>query len=241
MRFKIVIVMLAVAVLSFAMVGSAAAKPLGVASKHKPAPPPQVTGSQLEAVLLPPSAFGSNLVFAVSLDTGRRLQSTRATKHVPSLSCAVFENTIYVAFLGDTAGADLGYSNPAPRPAYPNGIVYGYEDVVQFATATAASTLYNQDRAKYAACQSFTYTVSGKAWHGSTLSVSNTTVNGDRAFVVNESITVQGLLPLYYNFLYVVASTNVYSIIQLTGAQDEPSPTLMGDLIGRVQALYRHH
>ena len=40
--------------------------------------------------------------------------------------------------------------------------------------------------------------------------------------------------------LYAVAGTDVYSMWQQNGTNDEPSPTLMGNLIKKIQGLYPH-
>jgi len=80
-------------------------------------------------------------------------------------------------------------------------------------------------------------------WAISTVSVANTKVSGYRAFVVTESASLSGFFirPLYFNVLYVVAGTNVYSLWDYSGTNDEPFPALMRTLIHRIQALYPHH
>src|SRR5262249_38732192 len=150
--FKTVTVMAAATVLSLGVASSAAAQSLGAASGAKPAPPPQVTGSQLQAVLLPPPPLGAGFTFVSSLDTGHKLATTHAKYHVSGLSCVAWETKVYSGFLGDTAGADTEFSNPNPRPSYPETLIGGYEDVLQFATTASATSMYNQARAKYAAC-----------------------------------------------------------------------------------------
>ncbi len=239
MKFRLVTVVAAAAALSFATAGSAAAQPLG----HKPAPPPQVSGSKLQAALLPASAFGSGFTSAAHSDTGPKLDSTRATKHIPSLSCSYFESHVFFGFLGDTAGADLVYTNPNAAAMYPNSIAGGYEDVLQFATTASATTIYNQARAKYVSCRSFTEPAFGVTASVSTLSVVNTKVSGYRAFVVTETASFSGhyIKPFYFNVLYVLAGADVYSLWNYSGTNDEPSPALMRTLIQRIQALYRHH
>lgn len=239
MRFRLVTAVTAAAALSFAMAGSAAAQPLG----HKPAPPPQVSGSRLQATLLPASAFGSGFTRAAYFDTGSKLASTHATKHIPSMSCTYFDSHVFFGFLGDTAGAALQYTNPGWYATYPDSIVAGYEDVLQFATAASATAIFDQARAKHAACKTFTEPAFGGTAAVSTISVTNTRVSGDRAFVVTEFFAFPGhpTKPVYSNTLYVVAGTNVYSTEIATGVNDEPSPALMRTLIHRIQALYQHH
>jgi len=243
MRFKIGAVVAAVAVLSFTAMGSAAAQPLGPAKQHKSARPPQITGVQLQQAMLPPSAFGAGFTFSEALNSGAKLQSSRAKNHVPSMSCGAFEGRVYISAFGDTAGADERYSNPAAASAYPNTIFLGDEYVLQFATAATAATFYSQARAKYAACQSLTEPFFGNFTASvDTLSVAKTTVGGNQAFLVTQHVSVPGFFqkPLYLLYLYVVAGTNVYGLSDVSGTNDEPSPALMKDLIHRVQALYPH-
>lgn len=243
-KFKIVSVVLVTVTVIFVTVtllcgaaSPAAAQPLRHPGKHVP----QVSGARLQAALLQPSAFGTGFQFSASLNTGSRLQSAHATKHVPSLSCDNFETEVYVGFLGDTAGAELEYTNPNARAGYPDAVIGGYEDVVQFATTVSATTLFHQDRTKYSACQSFTYLSSNVTWQGAAVSVSGTKIDGYPAFVVVDTITATGYLPVYISYLYVVADTNVYSLCAFSGHGQEPFPALMTELIQRVQALYPHH
>jgi len=230
MKFKLVTVAAAIAALSLAGADTAAAQPLG-----KPA---QVTGSRMFAALPPASAFGPDFTRGSWGDTGSRLATTRPKYRIPNLSCPYFENEIFWGFLGDTAGAALGFENPNWRAGFPNSIIYGYEDVLQFANTATALRIYTQERAKYAACKTFNLTISGLPAAETTLSVSNTKVDGDRAFFVTELQVVQGYRPEYRVFTYVYSGTNVYSLQDVSGTNDEPSIKLLGTMIHKVQALY---
>ncbi len=239
MKLKIVTVVATAAALSFTAGGSAAADPLG----HETVRPAQVNGSQLQAAMLPPSAFGGDLAFLSSLNTGRKLLSTRAKDYPPGMSCSAFEGKVNISVFGNTAGAVERYRNPNPRSIHLDAIYGGQEYVLQFAAAATAAKFYNQAWAKYSACVSLAESLMiGKATVD-TLSVRRTTISGDRAFLVTQGVTVprHRQRPLYLLYLYVVAGTNVYSLSDLGGTNDEPSVTLMGDLIHRVQALYPHH
>ena len=241
MKFKIVTAVVATAALSFAAAGSAAARPLG----PKTARPAQVNGSQLQTAILPPSAIGDGLAFLSSLNSGGKLRSTRAKDNPPSMNCADFESKVNISVFGDTAGAFEKYRNPNSRSLYLGNIYGGEEYVLQFAAAATAARFYDQAWAKYRACLSFTESLMvGKATVD-TLSVTKTTVSGDRAFLVTQGVTLAGhsnhRRALYLLYLYVVAGTNVYSLSDISETNAEPSITLMGDLIHRVQALYPHH
>jgi hypothetical protein len=243
MKIRIVAVVAAAAALSFAAVSSAAAQPLGLASQHKSAGSPQVNGLQLQAAMLPPSAFGADFTFTEALNSGAKPQSTRVKDHVPRMTCSAFEGRVYISGFGNTAGADVRYSNPNPAPTFPDTIFLGDEYALQFATAATAATFFNQARAKYAACGYLTAPFDGYTADTDTLSVAKTTISGDRAFLVSQYITVPLYFsrPFYLLFLYVVAGPDVYGLSDASGINDEPSPRLMTELIHRIQALYRHH
>jgi hypothetical protein len=236
MKFKLVTVVAAIAALSFAAAVPAEAQPLGHAK------PPQVTGTRLFAVLPPASAFGAGFTRSAWGNTGSQLATTHIKDHIPNLGCNYFESHVFWGFLGDTAGAEIDYSNPNWRSTFPSSTISGYEDVLQFATTAAATTLYNQERAKYVACRSFTEPgPPGITAQVGTLSVRNTTVGGDRAFLVTELASILPYDPEYLVFLYVYSGTNVYSLQEINGTNDEPSVTLMRTIIHRVQALYPHN
>jgi hypothetical protein len=242
MKFTIVAAAAAAAAFSFAVAGSAAAQP----SRHRPATPPQLTGSRLQAGLLPASAFGAGFTLKTTLNTGAKLLSTRATLVVPTAACSTFEGEIYVSGFGDTAGALSLYDNPDAATELPEAIIDGFQDVIQFATTGAATTFFTQARAKYAACLSFSEpdptdtSPGGGTFQLSTLGESKTTVSGDQAFTVTQAIgkSEKPGATKYINILYVVAGTNVYSMWQYSGTNDEPSPAAMSQLISKVQALY---
>jgi len=231
--------------LSLAAAGPAAAQPAGTASQH-PAAPKQITGSRLQAGLLPASAFGAGFTVQTSLNTGGKLLSTGITLHVPTASCSQFEGEIYVSGFGNTAGALDLYVNPNAATERPEAIINGSQAVLQFAAAGSATTFFSQAHAKYASCQSFSEpnptdtSAGGGTWQISTLGESNTTVGGNQAFTVTQAIAPSETpgRTQYIDVLYVVSGTNVYSMWQYSGTNDEPSPALMGKLISKVQGLY---
>ena len=49
------------------------------------------------------------------------------------------------------------------------------------------------------------------------------------------------MVNFYQNTAVVLAGTNVYTIDDINGTNDPISASLLGKLIGRVRALYRHH
>jgi hypothetical protein len=239
-KLGIITVVATAVALSLATAGSAAAGTAGHAR------PPQVTGSRLQTGLLPASAFGDGFTLGASLSTGRKMQPTRATKHVPTMSCAVFEGQVFFGVYGDTAGALALYVNPNAAAQFPEGIFYGYQVVVQFATTRAAATFFAQSRAKFAQCQSFSEPNPGDGAPGGgtfqvgSVSVAKTSVSGNRAFSVTQSIAMSENpgTSWYRNILFVVSGTNVYSLWQTRGVNDEPSPAVMSRFIHKIQGLY---
>jgi hypothetical protein len=247
-KFRIITVVAAAAALSLATAGSAAAGVAGHATVHRTARPPQITGSRLQKGLLPPTAFGNGFTSGDTLSTGRKLQSTRVTKHVPSMSCRVFEGQIFFGTYGDTAGALNMFVNPIAPALFPDTIFYGYQAVIQFPTARQAGTFFAQSRAKFARCQSFSEPNPGDTVPGGgtfqvgSVSVAKTSVNRDQGFVVTQSIAMSESpgTSWYRNLLFVESGTDVYSLWEVSGVNDEPSPAVMTRLIHRIQALYPH-
>ena len=238
MKVKIVAVLAAAAALSVTAAGSAAAAPLGSANQHESAAVTQVNGLKLKTAMLPISAFGNDEAFVGALNSGPKLTTTKIKDHVASMSCANFEDYFNISKFGDTAAAWVNYSNNDWYSQYPNSVAYGVELVRQFATDAAAATFYGQTRAKYVACQSFTEPVLNITGTVTSTSVANTKVSGDEAFVVTQRLTARGYDPLYDNWLFVLAGTNVYYFSDVAGTNDEPSTALMTKLIHQVQALY---
>jgi hypothetical protein len=245
MKFTAVAIAAGAAALSLAAAVSAAAQPSGHASPQKSAAAPQITGSRLQTGLLPAPAFGTGFTVKSTLNTGGKLlSSAKVTLHVPTAACSTFEGEIYVSGFGNTAGALDLYVNPNAT-AFP-GVIYGLQDVVQFATTSAATTFFTQAYAKYGACLSFSEpnpsdtNPGGGTFQISTLSVSKTAVSGDQAFTATQTIALSETPghTKFIDLLYVVAGTNVYSMWQESGTNDEPSPALTGELIRQIQALY---
>ena len=251
MKVKIVAATAALSIAAagaIAVAGSAAAQPSARVSQSKTTAPPQISGSRLQTGLLPASAFGAGFTLATTLNTGSGLLSTPATQNGPTTSCSTFEGKIYVSGFGNTAGALAEYVNPNAAMQRPEAIMQGFQDVIQFATATAATAFFTQARAKYTACLSFSEpnptdtNPGGGTFQISTIGVSKTTVSGDAAFSVTQQIALSehpGATE-FVDVLYAVAGTDVYSMWQHSGTNDEPSPTIMGSLIHKVQGLYPH-
>ena len=249
MKFKIAAVAAATAALvgAVAMAGSAAAQP-SARDSAATSKTPQISGSRLQTGLLPASAFGAGFTLGTTLNTGSGVVATPVTMNVPVTSCSTFEGKIYVSGFGNSAGALNKYVNPNAAMQRPEAIIQGFQDVIQFATTSAATTFFTAARAKYTACQSFSEpnptdtNPGGGTFQISTLGVSKTTISGDAAFSVTQQIALSETpgAAEFVDVLYAVAGTDVYSMWQQSGTNDEPSPTLMANLIKKIQALYPH-
>jgi len=230
-----------------AVAGSAVAQPSARDSQLKTAVP-QISGARLQTGLLPASAFGAGFTLSTTLNTGSSLLSNPTAPNVPAMSCSTFEGKIYVSGFGNSAGALAKYVNPNAAMQRPEAIIQGFQDVIQFATASAATTFFTAARAKYTACQSFSEpnptdtNPGGGTFQISTLGMSKTTVSGDAAFSVTQQIALSETpgATEFVDVLYAVAGTDVYSMWQQSGTNDEPSPTVMGNLIKKIQGLYPH-
>lgn len=246
MKVRTVMVAAAAAALSFAAAGTATAQTLGHENQHRPAAR-QISGSRLASGLLPASVYGADFTNNGSSNTGGRLLSTHVRQTPGSLSCGTFSNIIYVKGWGNTAGAEVSWYNQDQAAGWPATQYTVGEDVVQFATAHAASTFFSQAYTKYAACQSFVIpnpsdnTPGGGAYDVSNTSTGRTSVSGHQAFVNSQYWSPSGgaRYSFYVETLYAVSGTNVYYLWEIVGQPDQVSSQLMSRLIHRVQALYR--
>jgi len=239
-KFKAIAVSATAAALSLGLAGSAMAAPAGHTAKSAP----QVTGSRLQSALLPASAFGSGYTVADRLNTGGKLWSTRVNVKLSSLSCANFETFNVVGGYGNTAGATEGINNPSPAIAdYPSIFLAGDATVLQFKTASAATSFYNAEYSKYKSCSDFT---EGDVAGNGSVELTNqllvkTTIGKNAAFQLVQlaSIASFSTFGFYENTAVVLSGTNVYTIDDLDGTNDQVTPSLLGSLISRVQALYK--
>ena len=239
MRFRAIAVMAATTTLSLGMAGSALASPLS--TKAKPAP--QVTGTRLASALLPASAFGDGFTVADHLNTGNKLLSTKARIKPSSLSCRTFEMFIFIGGFGDTAGAVDGVLNPNPALEDPSVVLSDDQAVLQFKTTQAAASFYSQAYARFKQCNAFTETYDNLQIELITQSLSSTTINKDKAFqlIQHADIASEPAISFYQSTAFVLSGTNVYTIDDLGETNDPIPASLLGRLMNRVQALYKHH
>jgi hypothetical protein len=212
---------------------------------HASSRPVQVNGNKLANALLPASQFGSDYQRTAWASSGKWLWHMPAKDHVASMSCGKFENSTGFGRFGETAAALSYIDNSNPWPDYPNTEFYYAQYVDQFASAKAATTFYNQARAKYAKCRDFTESVPADGVPGSgsmettTQSVSNTSVGKYHAFTVGQSADLSDTpgITIMLNTLVTVEGTDVFTMVSVGGTDDEVPHALMLKLINRVKNL----
>ena len=249
MKSAFLAVMAMTGALSLAVAGTASASALGHPKpkpKHKPpvATAPQVSGAALQNALLPADDFGDGFQSVFAFNSGKKLVSAKVQFSVPGMSCGDFEPDVSSTGYGNTAGADDIFLNPNwdGGPSIGSGDEY----VLQFPSTKAAATYYGQARTKYQNCQNFSEENPGDPNPGGgTVEVSGstltkTTVGKYQAFgVIQLAALSEASGDTDYNdILVVVAGTNVYRFTESSGTNDEPSATLMAQLISQVQKLY---
>jgi hypothetical protein len=204
----------------------------------------QVSGTVLANALLPASDFGSGFlpVTTGAPSSGGRVLPPGPGVNPAVLDCGDFESVVYLEAFGQTAGALASFTNPSWQIDNPD-IWDGQEVVYQFATAQAAGRFYQRAYAKYEACQPLTVpqpsdtSLGGGELDLSTMSIAPTTVNGYAAFqqVQTAARSESTGRTFFRNTLTVVAGTDVYQFLDYSGTDDEPSTTLMTQLIEQVQ------
>jgi hypothetical protein len=117
--------------------------------------------------------------------------------------------------------------------------------VLQFNSTKAAASFYNQAYARYKQCSAFTESdpADNLQFELTTQSLSTTTIDKSKAFQLIQNVDISSLpvVNFYQNTAVVLDGMNVYTIDDVNGTNDPISASLLGNLISRVQALYKHH
>ncbi len=221
--------------------GPALAAPLSMAKLA-----PQVTGTRLQSALLPASAFGDGFTVADRFDTGNALLPPVALFSPADSTCSLFQPYTLVVGFGNTAGATEGVTNSHPAIGdYPNVVLTAEQGVLQFQTIKAAATFFSQAFSLYKQCSAFTESVGPDSvqLELTTQSLSSTTIDTNEAFQLIQYVDVASrpAVSFYQSTAVVLSGTNVYAIDNLDGTNDPIAAWLLGNLIHRVQALYKHH
>ena len=205
--------------------------------------PVQVSGAKLKSALLPASTFGSGFKFLGATSSGKSLWSPKATKHVPSMSCASFENQGLNRYGESAVANSVILNNGSTNITSLSNLNLLYEQTVyQFPSTKAAAAFYSQAHGKFAACKSFSETVSGNPGGKLTFtlkSIAKTKVGTHQAFKIAQRVGGAGIPGVSLNFetLVTVAGADVFVVIDFTTAnQPVPAKTML-KLVNRVRAL----
>jgi hypothetical protein len=215
------------------------------AAAQAAAHPVQVSGARLKSALLPASTFGPGFKLAVATGTGKSLLHQKARTHVPTMSCANFENLAF-NFYGESAAAvSISDNQDAAIGVGSANVDLLYDQAAyQFPSVKTAATFYRQAHAKYATCRSFSETTGSGGMGDESLkitlkSVSVTKVGKYRAFRVREGVDISSVagFSLSFNTLVTVAGADVFVVTSFSvGNHPVPAKTML-KLVDRVLKL----
>lgn len=206
--------------------------------------PVQVSGAKLKSALLPASAFGSGFKVLGTTSSGKSLWHQTPAKRVAAVSCANFETQGLTRY-GESAVAtsDILNNDSTNITSLSNLNLLYDQTVYQFPSTKAAAAFYSQAHGKFAACKSFSETVSGNPGGKLTFtlkSIAKTKVGTHQAFKIAQGVGGTGIPGVSLNFetLVTVAGADVFVVIDFTTAnQPVPAKTML-KLVDRVKALH---
>jgi hypothetical protein len=197
-----------------------------------PAASGQLTGTQLQTVLLPQSAFptGFSLASSSATSSGGSLETTPAAYDLATMSCASF-----VEHLGNT-----GFGESAIASNSFVGTRQAFDQVVyQFATATAASKFVAGIQALAGRCRSFTAKDNGSSGTFALKAAPGAPVAGHSSLELDQTGTISGSA-LTLDTLFAASGVDVFAAAGVgLGAAAPASPlkqTLIYELMKRQTA-----
>jgi hypothetical protein len=152
-----------------------------------PAASGQLTGTQLETVLLPQSSFpaGFSLSSGSAVDSGGSVTATPAAVSLATMSCSDFVSTLGNTGFGESAMAGNSFTYSSGNQAF-DQVVY------QFPSAAAAKAFVSGVTSLAGRCGSFTATASGQKGTFSLKAASAAPVGGHSALRLTQSGTING-------------------------------------------------
>jgi hypothetical protein len=150
-----------------------------------PAASGQLTGSQLQTVLLPQSYFPAGFALSSSsaVSSGGSLSSSPAQYDLATISCAAFINHLGNTGFGETAMASNSFV----------GTQQAFDQVVyQFGSAAAAADFVAGVRSLAARCHAFTATDNGTTGHFSLSAAAGPAVGGHPSLRLVQTGTING-------------------------------------------------
>jgi hypothetical protein len=170
---------------SLASSAASAAPEPAVSESPVPAASGQLTGSQLETVLLTQSYFpaGFALSSSTAVSSGGSLSSSPAQYDLATISCATFVNHLGTTGFGETAMASNSFV----------GTQQAFDQVIyQFGSAAAASDFVAGVQSLAARCHSFTATDNGATGHFSLSATDGPAVGGHPSLRLVQTGTIKG-------------------------------------------------
>jgi hypothetical protein len=183
-----------------------------------PAASGQLTGTQLQTVLLPPSFFPAGFALSSSgaVSSGGSLSSSPAQYDPATISCATFVNHLGNTGFGETAMASNSFV----------GNQQAFDQVVyQFGSGLAASDFVAGVKSLAGRCRSFTATDNGATGHFSLSAKPGPAVGGHPSLRLVQTGTLSGS-SLVLNTLLTVSGADVFvgaAVGRGTGAPASPA------------------
>ena len=168
-----------------------------------PAASGQLTGSQLQTVLLPQSYFPAGFALSSSsvVSSGGSLSYSPAQYDLASVSCATFVNHLGSTGFGETAMASNSFV----------GGQQAFDQVVyQFGSSSQASAFVAGVKSLAARCRSFTATDNGAAGHFSLSAAAGPAVGGHPSLRLVQTGTLSGS-PLTLDTLLTDSGVDVFA------------------------------
>jgi hypothetical protein len=194
----------------------------------------QLTGSQLNADLLPAAAFpgGYRYDSSTSHESGQRLETGQVKYHLASISCRTLSNVWEQPGFGETAVATNSYSTLVDNYTATSGAAFA-QTVYQFASVSTARSFWPGLRSVAVRCPGF-----GVAGGHGTERIVKASIDGTRAFQADFSASIAPLGAVRVQSLIVLRGRYVFEVDVLGLARAVPaSPslsTLMAKLLVRV-------
>jgi hypothetical protein len=197
---------------------AAASDPVPSASMTAlPAAAGQLTGTQLESVLLPESDFPSGFATPTSgpVSSGGSLTSGKATYNLATMTCALFIQHLGTTGFGETAMVSSGVSS--------SGQAYD-QLIYQFAAASGASSFLSGVQALAGRCASFKASANGQTGTFSLKAATGAPVGGHPTVELDESGTL-GSDKLALDTLLCASGVAVFGAASV-GVSDTSVPTV---------------
>jgi hypothetical protein len=189
-----------------------------------PAASGQLTGTQLETVLLPQASFpaGFSLSSGSAVNSGGSVTATPNAVSLATMSCADFVSKLGNTGFGESAMAGNSFTYDSGSQAF-DQVVY------QFPSAAAASSFVTGVSSLAARCGSFTATANGQKGTFSYKAAPAAPVGGHPALRLTQSGTIGGT-SVTLSTLLTASGTDVFTIAAVGLGSPVPTNPATGTL-----------